>query len=101
MGVEESWILFLERNPQFYELTKGDFFIRFLNLLSESAKSFSEIRASFPVIEEDDIGVILDALVKLNVVSRSKVGGNFFYALSNDGKKLLSTYERTHEFFKA
>tara|TARA_Y100000310_G_C20327677_1_gene643756 strand:- start:103 stop:408 length:306 start_codon:yes stop_codon:yes gene_type:complete len=100
MGVEEDWILFLEKNPQFYELSKGDFFIRFLKELDTGAKTFSEIRATFPIIEEEDVNIILDSLLKLKVVFKSTVNDNFFYSLSEDGKKLLSTYNKTHEFFK-
>lgn len=101
MGIEADWILFLEKNPQFYELSKGDFFIRFLEKLGSGAKSFPEMRAGFPVIEEDDIRVIMDALLKLGVVEKFKAGERFFYTLSNEGKKLLSTYNKTHKFFNA
>jgi len=101
MGVEEDWILFLEKNPRFYELTKGDFFIQFLAELDSGARSFAELKACFPVIEEEDLGVIMDSLLKLRVVEKSAVSGEFFYTLSADGKKLLSVYRKTHAFFKA
>lgn len=99
MAIEDDWILFLERNPQFYELSKGDFFIRFLEKISEGAKSFHELKVIFPKIEEKDLHVIMDSFLRLGVVSSNKVGLKIFFTLTVQGKKLLSAYKATHKFF--
>ncbi len=99
MAIEDKWILFLERNPQFYELSKGDFFIRFLEKISEGSKSFHELKVIFPEIEENDMQIIMDALLKLGVVSSNRVGLKIFFTLAAQGKKLLSAYKATHKFF--
>jgi len=100
MAVEEDWILFLEKNPHFYELTKGDFFIQFLEKIYEGAKSFSDIKALFPQIEEDDLKVIMDVFLKLKIVVVMKIGSKFFFSMTEDGKKLLFAYRKTAQFYR-
>ncbi len=99
MNIEDDWILFLEKNPHFYELSKGDFFIRFLERLAEGAKSFSDLKALFPAVEEEDMHLIMDSLLKLRVVSQARLATKVFYTITLEGKKLLSTYKKTKEFF--
>ena len=99
MALEEDWILFLEKNPQFYQISKGDFYIQFLEKIADSAKNFSDLRSIFPIIEEDDLHIILDTLLKLKVISKVKTGSDFFFTLSADGKKLLIAYNKTKRFF--
>jgi hypothetical protein len=99
MAIEDKWILFLERNPQFYELSRGDFFIRFLEKISEGAKGFHELTVLFPKIEEKDLYVIMDSFLKLGVVSSNRVGLKIFFTLTVQGKKLLSAHKATHKFF--
>ena len=101
MNVEDEWILFLETNPEFYELSKGDFFIKFLERLSKNVKSFSELRGFFPKIEAKDLKLILDSLVKLKAISTSKMKGQIFYTVTSKGKNLLRLYRKTEKFFKA
>ncbi len=99
MAIEDDWILFLERNPQFYELSKGDFFIRFLEKISEGAKGFPDLKSLFPEIEENDMQIIMDSFLKRGVVSSNRVGPKIFFTLTVQGKKLLSAYKATHKFF--
>jgi len=99
MGVEEDWILFLERNPHFYELTKGDFFIQFLEKISEGTTSFTKLKSSFPKVEEKDLQVIMEALTELKVIEKGEAGGKVFYSLTAEGKKLLAAYRKTKKFY--
>jgi hypothetical protein len=99
MAAEDEWILFLERNPQFFELSKGDFFIRFLEKISEGAKSFSDLRQFFPEIESDDMQTIMDSFLKLKVVSSISIGPKIFYVIAPEGKKLLNAYKKTKRFY--
>lgn len=99
MSVGEDWIFFLEKNPQFYELTKGDFFIRFLQEIEAGAKNISELAVAFPRVEKGDIEKTLDALLKLRVVSRVHIGPKLFFALSDEGKRLLEAYRRARSFY--
>jgi DNA-binding HxlR family transcriptional regulator len=99
MDVEEGWILFLERNPHFYELTKGDFFIQFLEKISQGTTSFNKLKSLFPKVEEKDLQMIMEALTELRVIAKAEAGGQVFYSLTADGKKLLSTYRKTKKFY--
>jgi len=99
MDPEKEWILFLERNAQFYEISKGDFYIRFLERISESAKNFSQLKVLFPKVEEKDLQVIMDMLTKLKVVTITRIGRELFFTIAPDGKKLLSAYKKVHKFF--
>ncbi len=99
MGAEDEWIFFLEKNPQFYELSKGTFFIRFLEKIEQGAKSFSDLRQFFPEIEEEDLNTIMDAFLKLRVASSLKIGPKVFYVIAPEGKKLLQAYKKTKRFY--
>ena len=99
MGVEDEWILFLEKNPQFYELSKGDFFIRFIEKIAKGVKKFAELKSFFPDVEEKDFETIMDSLVQLGVVSKTEAGGIILFNITPTGKKLLSTWKKTHKFF--
>jgi hypothetical protein len=99
MKIDAGWILFLEKNPQFYELSKGDFFILFLEKISQGTTKFIDLKSIFPEIEEKDFETIMDSLVKLKVVSRTEAGGDVFFNVTPIGKELLSTWKKTHKFY--
>jgi len=99
MGIEEDWIFFLEKNPHFFELAKGDFFIKFLEKLSDGAKSLSDLKLAFPKIEERDLEAIMEAFLELRAVSRLKLGKRSFYSLTDSGKTFLAKYRQTKSFF--
>jgi len=99
MGTAEDWFLFLEKNPHFYEMSKGDFFIKFLESLVKDAKSFSDLMVLFSRIEEDDLQLIMETLLELKVVSSVKIGSKFFYTITEEGKKLLAEYKKTKRFY--
>jgi hypothetical protein len=99
MGAEEDWILFLEKNPQFYELTKGDFFIQFLEEISKGAKSFDNLKLIFPNVEEKDLQTVMETFLKLKVVSKIMLGPKVFFGITAAGKRLLSAYKKAKRFF--
>lgn len=99
MKIDADWILFLEKNPQFYELSKGDFFMLFLENISKGTRKASDLKALFLDIEIKDFDTIMDSLVKLEVVSKTEAGGEVFFNVTPIGKELLSTWKKTHKFF--
>ena len=99
MNAEQEWVLFLERNPQFYEISKGRFFVKFLESVCMGAKSFSDLSGLFPKIEEKDLQQITDVLLKLKVISKSKADNNVFFGLTPEGKRFLVAYHKAKKFF--
>ena len=99
MKIDANWILFLEKHPQFYELSKGDFFMLFLEKIGKGTRKFSDLKALFLEIEVKDFKTIMDSLVKLEVVSKTEAGGEVFFSITPIGKELLSTWKKTHKFF--
>ncbi|MBN2066971.1 MAG: hypothetical protein JW744_00710 [Candidatus Diapherotrites archaeon] len=99
MTAIDDWILFLEENPGFYELSRSNVLIKMLESLALSAKSASSIHAEFPFIEWNDLGEILDSMVKLKVVEEIRPGSMVFYSVSGKGKELLEMYRKTKKFF--
>jgi len=99
MGAQEDWILFFFLNPQFYELTKGDFFIQFLEEISKGAKSLDSLKLIFPRVEDSDLKTVIEAFLDLKVVSKIMLGPKAFFGITPAGKRLLSTYNKAKQFF--
>ncbi len=100
MPVVDEWILFLEENPEFYELSRSGFFISLLESLADRAKSIESIRSDFPFVEMNDLYQIMTTFLKLKVVEEIKIGNKSFYRTAGRGKLLLEKYRKTREFFK-
>jgi len=100
MDVTERWILFLEKNPQFYELSKGDFFVRFLEQVSGGTRSVAGLRRFFPGVERSDLEEIMNAFLELKLISEKRILGKSFYSITKEGEKFLSEYEKTRRFYR-
>ncbi len=100
MGIADEWVLFLEEHPQFFELSKGGFFIPLLKALASEAQSFSTLLRRFPRVERRDMRLILEALVKLKAVERIRVKDCILYSATADGRELLRMYKKTKPFFE-
>jgi len=99
MNAEQEWTIFLEKNPLFYEISKGRFFIQFLEVIAPGAKCFSDLNALFPLIEDEDLHQIMDVLLRLKVVSRMTVDNRVFFAITPEGTRFLSAYANAKKFF--
>ncbi len=100
MTARDEWILFLEKNPEFHELTKSSLYISIMDLLGKGSLNIDKIHSSFPRIESKDLDLIVDSLVKLKLVSRVRFGANIVYTLTSLGRKLLRIYRKAREGFK-
>lgn len=100
MTAQDEWILFLEKNPQFNELVKSGLYISIINLLRVSSLNITKIHSAFPHIENQDLDLILESLIKLKLVSRISLTKDVVYALTPLGKKMLKTYASAREGFK-
>ena len=101
MGIEEDWILFLERNPQYYEITKGGFFMPFLEKIAEGTKTQEELLKIFSGVTMNDVQSVMKVLVDLKLVLKSRTSSQTLYSVSKEGKRLLNVYSKTKKFFSA
>jgi len=101
MDIEEDWILFLERNPQYFEITKGGFFMPILESISEGTKTREELLKLSSEVTMDDVYSVIKKLVELKLVSKSRTSSQTLYAISEEGERLLEVYTKTKKFFSA
>jgi predicted transcriptional regulator len=100
MTARDEWILFLEKNPQFSELSKSALYIAMLKFLRNESLSIDRIHTFFPRVESKDLYLIIKSLAKLKLVCELHVAGNILYTLTPKGRELLEMYERVKETFK-
>ena len=96
----DDWILFIERHPEFFELSKSRLFISLLESIASGAKSFHEIASAFPRIAQDDLGLMLETLVRVRAAEKFSARDHTFYSATERGKELLSLYNETRGSFK-
>ena len=101
MKAEDSWILFLERNPSFFKLSKDSFSLEVLEKVGSGSKSMIGLKKPFPGTSERKIRLSLKKLIEYKVIASVKLDSKDFYVITGDGKKLLSAYGKVSKFFKA
>ena len=101
MGPEDDWILFLERNPSFFKLSKDSFSLEILEKVGSGSKSIVGLKKFFPGISERKIRLSLKKLIEHKVIASVKLDSKNFYVITGNGKKLLSAYKKVSKFFKA
>ena len=101
MKPEDEWILFIERNPSFFKLSKDAFSLEVLEKIGDGSKSIAGLKIFFPGTSERKIRLSLKKLVEYKVIASVKLDSKDFYVITGDGKKLLSAYEKVSKFFKA
>lgn len=99
MDPASDWILFLEKNPHFFEICKGDFFISILEAMEKAPQSMAGLKKRFPEIEEKDLDEIMGVLQEMKIVSVSDNPMGIFFDLASQGKKLLYAYKKTKKFY--
>ncbi len=101
MSPEDKWILFLERNPSFFKLSKDSFSLNVLEKVGAGSKSTTGLKKFFPGISERKLRISLNRLIEYNVIASVMLGSKNFYIITDNGKKLLSEYKKVSKFFKA
>lgn len=101
MDPASEWILFLEKNPHFFEICKGDFFISILESIEKAPKSFATLHKLFPEIEEKDLQEIMGVLQQMKIATVSENPFGIFFELGPEGKRLLAAYRKTKKFYTA
>jgi len=95
----EKWIMFLEKNPKFYRLSKGGFFIKFLEAISSGTKSIAGLRKKFPEMGKARLQEVMQTFLEIGVLSEKKVLGKSFYTITPEGEKFLAEYRKTRKSF--
>ena len=101
MKPEDNWILFLERNPSFFKLSKDSFSLEVLEKVGSGSKSMVGLKKLFSGTSERKIRLSLKKLIKYKVIASVKLDSKDFYVITGNGKKLLSEYKKVSKFFKA
>ena len=101
MMPEDDWILFLEQNPSFFKLSKDSFSLEVLEKVGSGSKSMAGLKKLFSGTSERKIMFSLKKLIEHKVIASVKFDSKDFYAITGDGKKLLSAYKKVSKFFKA
>ena len=101
MKPEDAWILFIERNPSFFKLSKDSFSLEVLGKLGSGSKSIAVLKKLFPGTSERKIRLSLKKLAEHKVIASVKLSAKDFYVITKRGKKLLSAYKKVSKFFKA
>lgn len=100
MAAKDEWVLFLEKNPQFNELSKSKLYISLLKSIKKESLNIDKIHLSHHNIENRDLDLILQSLIKLELVYRIKTGKQVLFGITPKGRELLKTYETAREGFK-
>ena len=101
MRPEDNWILFLERNPSFFKLSKDSFSLEVLEKVGLGSKSMVGLKKLFPETSVKKIRRSLKKLIEHKVIASVKLDSKDFYVITGDGKKLFSAYKKVSKFFKA
>lgn len=102
MKPEDEWILFLEKNPAFFELCKDALAMRILEKLGSGSKSIAALKKSFPNESERVLRLALKKLVEAKAAVAVRLESMDFYAITPDcGKELLCFYGKPGGFFIA
>ena len=101
MGPEDDWILFIERNPSFFKLSKDSFSLNVLEKVGAGSKSMVSLKKLFPGTSERKLRLSLKKLIEYKVIASIRLGTKDFYAITENGKKLLPAYKKVSKFFKA
>jgi len=99
MDPANEWFLFLEKNPHFFEICKGDFFISILEAIEKSPQTIAGLKKRFPEIDEKDLEDIMGLLREMEIVAVSDNPLGLFFSLGQQGKKLLFAYRKTKKFY--
>lgn len=98
MEPEKEWLVFLQGNPQFFEITKGEFYVRILESLGEG-KDVSELVSLFPEKSPEDFKKAMALLEGLKTVSKMDSGTRVVYRIAPEGERLLEAYSKARKFF--
>lgn len=102
MKPEDELVLFLEKNPGFFELCKDALAMHILEKLGSGSKSIAVLKKSFPNERDRALRLALKKLVEAKAAVAVRLETMDFYAITPDcGKELLCLYKKTGGFFIA
>ena len=100
MDPQEKFVMYLQNNPQFHSISQSELFMSIISELGKKAHSFIELRENFPAIDEKDMQTILDALMMVSIIKKTKVNWNtHVYYTTEVGKNLLEHYKNAKKHF--
>lgn len=100
MDPQEKFVMYLQNNPQFNSISQSELFMEIISELDKKAHSFIELREIFPAIEEKDMQTILDALLEVQILKKTKINWNtHVYYTTEEAKNLLKHYKNAKKHF--
>ena len=104
MEQKEKFIQLIQEHPEYYKLfpqEPGDskLYLSFLNFVRAQAKSLEQLFQRFPGIEQEDMQIILEYLIKIGLITRISAGAKIYFYATDNARTLLEEYEKTkHDF---
>jgi predicted transcriptional regulator len=99
MDPQEELVLFLEENPELYEVMKSKLFMNILAALMKKPSTLHGLAERFPRIEMRDLEEIVDLLYHLQLLEKIEAGAVIVYHVSEKGKAFLTKYMKTEQEF--
>ena len=97
---EEDFERFLEQYPACYSISKSKLFLFVLNYLLSSPKSFSEVSGKIWQVSEQDVNLILSALIAANLVKKKISSQSEIYVSTDLAREFIQKLLKTEASFE-
>lgn len=99
MPAQDEWVLFLESNPVFWQISKSKIMVEVLKQFSKQAFSLEGLYFVFPSIALNDLEAIVNTFVSAGLAQKRLIAGNFIFSINEMGLKFLGLYEKAEKSF--
>jgi len=99
MVAEKEWLLFLESNPELWQLSKSKILMLVLERLCFEALTLNNLYLHFPALGLKQLEEILELMAGLRLVSKSIVSGNTVFRATPKAIKAVEMYKKAEKQF--
>ena len=93
----EEFVEFLELHPEYYHILNSGIFLRLLDILTSSPRSFSELIKDNPNIEPEDLKAMLSVLLSIGIINRTEGSDNQVFYANETSKEMLQKFEKVKD----
>ncbi|MDO8538787.1 MAG: hypothetical protein Q7S21_07965 [archaeon] len=100
MEEKEKLIQLIQEHPEYYKLFpqeqgESKLYLAFLDFVKSQAKSLEQLFQKFSGIEQEDMQIILDYLIKIGLIEKISASNKVFFYATDNARILLEEYEKT------